>query len=174
MRAGIVLLMCIYCGILQGAEIELAWTLMNGKRDIQKVQVEEKDGVTAFSLSKEAIIAKGAKELAVTPDFATAKSGGKEGYWIVPTGQFGTYRCAKGTFSCSWPSMAMFGMKTPAKTYVAIVKGLKYYFTARITAQGSVYRQSCVLNREQCTEPYEDFVFEGKSIPAEDWLLVEP
>ncbi len=166
-KVSIALLVCVCCGIMQGVEIELAWTLQNGKTDIQKVQVEEKNGVTAFSLSKEDIIAKGAKELSVTPDFATAKKG-DEGYWVVSTGQFGTYRCDKGTHSCSWPSMSMFGMKTPTKTYVAIVKGLKYYFTARVTARDGVYRQSCVLNKEQCTEPYEDFVIEWHTLTGDD------
>ena len=69
-----------------GVEIELAWTLKNGKTEIERVQVAEKDGVTAFALPRAAIRAKGAKRLAVTPDFATAKVG-DAGYWVVPTGQ---------------------------------------------------------------------------------------
>ena len=150
-----------------GTEIELAWTLKNGKTEVEKVQVPEKDGVTAFTLSRSAILAKGAKRLAVTPDFATAKKG-DEGYWVVPTGQYGTFRCDKGDHACIWPSMSMFGMKTPAKTYVAIVTGLKYYFTAKVTAKDGVYRQSCVLNEEQCTEPYEDFSIEWRTLTGDD------
>ena len=99
----------------------------------------------------------------MTPDFATAKKG-DEGYWVVPTGQYGTFRCDTGDHACTWPSMSMFGMKTPAKTYVAIVTGLKYYFTAKVTARDGVYRQSCVLNEEQCTEPYEDFSIEWRTL----------
>ena len=158
---------CLCGGMLRGTEIELAWTLRNGKTEVEKVQVPEKDGVTAFTLSKSAILAKGAKRLAVTPDFATAKKG-DDGYWIVPTGQYGTFRCDKGDHSCNWPSMSMFGMKTPAKTYVAIVTGLKYYFTAKVTAKDGVYRQSCVLNEEQCTEPYEDFSIEWRTLTGDD------
>ena len=150
-----------------GTEIELAWTLKNGKTEVEKVQVPEKDGVTAFTLSRSAILAKGAKRLAVTPDFATAKKG-DEGYWVVPTGQYGTFRCDTGDHACTWPSMSMFGMKTPAKTYVAIVTGLKYYFTAKVTAKDGVYRQSCVLNEEQCTEPYEDFSIEWRTLTGDD------
>ena len=149
-----------------GVEIELAWTLKNGKTEIERVQVAEKDGVTAFALPRAAIRAKGAKRLAVTPDFATAKVG-DAGYWVVPTEQYGTFRCEKGDFSCSWPSMSMFGMKTPAKTYVALVKGLKYYFTARVTARDGVYRQSCVLNEEQCSAPYEDFAIEWRTLTGD-------
>ena len=124
------------------------------------------EGVTAFALPRAAIRAKGAKRLAVTPDFATAKVG-DAGYWVVPTGQYGTFRCERGDFSCSWPSMSMFGMKTPAKTYVALVKGLKYYFTARVTARDGVYRQSCVLNEEQCSAPYEDFAIEWRTLTGD-------
>ena len=46
-----------------GTEIELAWTLKNGKTEVEKVQVPEKDGVTAFTLSRSAILAKGASAL---------------------------------------------------------------------------------------------------------------
>ena len=155
------------CGFLPGVEIELAWTLKDGSTSVEKVQAEEKDGVTAFAIPKAAIVAKGAKRLAVTPDFATAKKG-DAGYWVVPTGQFGTFRCDAGRHACSWPTMSMFGMKTPAKTYVAIVKGLKYYFTALVEAKDGVYRQSCVLNEEQCTEPYEDFAIEWRTLSGDE------
>ena len=33
-----------------GVEIELAWTLKNGKTEIERVQVAEKDGVTIVTL----------------------------------------------------------------------------------------------------------------------------
>ena len=155
------------CGLLPGVEIELAWTLKDGTTSVEKVQAEERDGVTSFALSQAALRAKGAKRLAVTPAFATAKKG-DAGYWVVPTGQFGTFRCDQGRHACSWPTMSMFGMKTPERTYVAVVKGLKYYFTALVEAKDGVYRQSCVLNEEQCTEPYEDFSIEWRTLTGAD------
>lgn len=155
------------CACARGVEIELAWTLKDGRSEIEKVQVEERDGVTRFALPQAAIRAKGAKRLAVTPDFARAKKG-DDGYWIVPTGQYGTFRCDKGTHACSWPSMSMFGMKTPAKTWVAIVTGLKYYFTAQVEARDGAYRMSCVLNAEQCADPYEDFSIEWRTLAGDD------
>ena len=109
----------------QAAQLELAWTLKDGRVEKETAPLVEKDGALTFSLSAAAIRAKGAKELAATPDFATATKG-EDGYWVVPTGQYGTFRCDKGRYSCSWPSMSMFGMKTPRKTFVAFVTGLKY------------------------------------------------
>ena len=45
------------CGFLPGVEIELAWTLKDGSTSVEKVQAEEKDGVTAFAIPKAAMSA---------------------------------------------------------------------------------------------------------------------
>ena len=135
-------LVCLAAG---AADMRMTWTLLDGKTETETRPLVEKDGVLSFRVAQGEIRAKGAKRLEMTPDFATARKG-DAGYWVVPTGQYGTYRCDTGDYSCSWPSMSMFGMKTPAKTWVAFVTGLKYYFTAKVSARDGVYRMSCVLN----------------------------
>ena len=164
------MMVAVACGVgmlVPAAQLELAWTLKDGRVEKETAPLVDKDGALTFSLSAAAIRAKGAKRLAVTPDFATAQKG-EDGYWVVPTGQYGTFRCDKGSYSCSWPSMSMFGMKTPRKTFVAFVTGLKYYFTARVQAESGVYRMSCVLNEEQCSDPYEDFSIEFHDLKGGD------
>ena len=157
-------LVCLAAG---AADMRMTWTLLDGKTETETRPLAEKDGVLSFRVAQGEIRAKGAKRLEMTPDFATARKG-DAGYWVVPTGQYGTYRCDKGDYSCSWPSMSMFGMKTPAKTWVAFVTGLKYYFTAKVSARDGVYRMSCVLNAEQCADPYEDFSIEYHFLSGAD------
>ena len=72
------------------AELELAWTLKDGRVEKETAPLVEKDGALTFSLSAAAIRAKGAKRLEMAPDFATARKG-DAGYWVVPTGQYGTF-----------------------------------------------------------------------------------
>ena len=164
------MIVAVACGVgmlASAAELELAWTLKDGRVEKESAPLVEKGGALTFSLPAAAIRAKGAKRLAMTPDFATARKG-EDGYWVVPTGQYGTFRCDKGSYSCSWPTMSMFGMKTPSRTFVAFVTGLKYYFTARVEAADGVYRMSCVLNEEQCSDPYEDFSIEFHDLSGAD------
>lgn len=150
-----------------GAQVELSWRMKTGKDVVERRPLTEKNGVFSFHLSQKEIRERNAKELSITPDFASAKKG-DAGYWVVPTGQYGTYRCDDGRYSCSWPSMSMFGMKTPGRTFVALITGLKYYFTARVTAQKGIYRMACVLNAEQCADPYEDFSIEFHTLSGAD------
>lgn len=165
-HATLAFLLSLGCPVF-AASLELAWTLKDGHVEKETRELVESDGVSSFKLAASSIRAKGAKRLAVTPDFATAQKG-EDGYWVVPTGQYGTFRCDKGEHACNWPSMSMFGMKTPRKTFVALVKGLKYYFTAKVVAKDGTYKMSCVLNEEQCTDPYEDFEIEFRSLTGKD------
>ena len=157
-------LVCLAAG---AADMRMTWTLLDGKVETETRPLAGKDGVLSFRVAQGEIRAKGAKRLEMTPDFATARKD-DAGYWVVPTGQYGTFRCDKGDYSCSWPSMSMFGMKTPEKTWVAFVTGLKYYFTAKVSARDGVYRMSCVLNAEQCADPYEDFSIEYHFLSGAD------
>ena len=148
-----------------GLALEVVST--NGTRSVETVEVPERDGVSSFRLTQAEIVAKGAKRIALTPDFARAKKG-EDGFWVVSTGQLGTFRCDEGKHVCGWPSMSMYGMKTPRRTFVAIVKGLKYYFHTEVTAKKGDYAMSCVLHDELCREPYEDFEIEFRTLEGKE------
>ena len=152
---------------LSAAEVELAWTLDDGRVVKERRGLVELDGVSSVRIPAAELRAKGAKKLALTPDFARAKKG-EDGFWVVSTGQFGTFRCDEGRYVCAWPSMSMFGMKTPRRTFVAIVKGLKYYFQTHVVAKKGEYAMSCVLHEELCREPYEDFEIEFRTLTGAD------
>lgn len=115
------------CATLLAFLLTLETTTTDGKKTIETEEVAENGGVATFRLTREQILGRKAKSLALIPEFARACKG-EEGYWVVSTGQLGSFRCDDGRFVCAWPSMSMFGMKTPRRTFVAIVKGLKYYF----------------------------------------------
>ena len=152
---------------LSAAEVELAWTLDDGRVVKERRGLVELDGVSSVRIPAAELRAKGAKRLALTPDFARARKG-EDGFWVVSTGQFGTFRCDEGRYVCAWPSMSMFGMKTPRRTFVAIVKGLKYYFQTHVVAKKGEYAMSCVLHEELCREPYEDFEIEFRTLTGAD------
>ena len=135
----------------------------DGRKTVETVEVPEVAGVATYRMTQADIVGRKAKRIALTPDFARAKKG-EDGFWVVSTGQLGTFRCDSGKYACTWPSMSMYGMKTPRRTFVAIVKGLKYYFHTVVEAKGGDYAMSCVLHEELCREPYEDFEIEFRAL----------
>ena len=138
-------------------------TAADGAKSVENVEVPETAGVATYRMTKAQILARKAARIAFTPDFARAWKG-EDGYWVVPTGPLGTFRCDNGKYACTNPSMSMYGMKTPRRTFVAIVKSLKYYFHIVVEAKDGAYAMSCVLHGELCREPYEDFEIEFRAL----------
>jgi len=163
--------MRVACGIAillasfaHASVIELEWTMPDGRVERERRNLVENDGVATFALTREEIASRGAWSLAVTPDFARARKG-DDGFWVFSSGECGTFRCDEGKAECRrWQLMSVYGMKTPERTFAAIVKKLKYYFTTRVTAKDGEYRMSCVLEKELCSRPYEDFEIEFRRL----------
>lgn len=61
----------------------------------------------------------------ITPDFAHAKKG-EAGYFVLPSGHYGTFREDDGVFSTPTDLMPLWGMKTPRDTWCALVEGLPW------------------------------------------------
>ena len=146
--------------VLASATATLNWTLSDGKvvTETQELQLFA-DGV-ALTVSRDKILSMGARELAVTPDFATAKKG-EDGYWVMPNNTKGTYRLDNGRLFQNWSIyMPMFGMKTPRLTYCAIVTGMPYSFGIEVLAKNGIYTQSAVFLASKDIEFYEDIRIE--------------
>jgi len=153
------------------AEMEIRWLLKDGTAAVERRPLAEKDGVAVFTLGRDEIVAKGATSVELTPDFAHAKKG-DAGFWAVSSGETGTFRCDNGTLNCNrWQLMSFYGMQTPERTFVAIVRKLKYYFTTRVVAEKGVYRMSCVLEKELAKQPYEDLEIEFRRLEGKDASL---
>ena len=148
-------------------EMELAWTMPDGSVEIERRPLVEAGDVIRFALTRAEVAAKGAVHLALTPDFAVARTG-EDGYWVVPTGELGTFREDKGRFECAIPTMSLCGMKTPRRTFAAVVTGLRNGFKVEVEAKASVYRMNCVLDGMLCARPYEDFSVEFHTLEGDD------
>ena len=175
MTKGFALAACMLAAGLAGsanaAEMEIRWTLKDGTSEAEKRPLVEKDGVAVFTLARDEIVAKGVKSVELTPDFARAKKG-DPGFWVVSSGEFGTFRCDDGKLDCNrWQLMSFYGMQTPERTFVAIVRKLKYYFTTRVVAEKGAYRMSCALEKELASQPYEDLEIEFRTLSGRDATL---
>ena len=154
-------------GATAAAEMELAWTMPDGSVKTERRPLADADGAVRFVLPRAEIAARGAVRLALTPDFATARKG-EDGFWVVPTGELGRFREDEGRFVCAIPTMSLYGMKTPRRTFAAIVTGLRNGFKVEVEAKAAVYRMSCVLDGALCVQPHEDFSVEFHTLEGED------
>ena len=161
----------VLVGESPAAEMEILWRFGDGTSSVERRALAEEDGVAVFTLPRAEIVAKGAKSVELTPDFARAKKGDR-GFWAVSSGETGTFRCDEGSLDCNrWQLMSFYGMQTPERTFVAIVRKLKYYFTTRVVAERGAYRMSCVLERELASQPYEDLEIEFRRLDGKDASL---
>lgn len=150
------------------SDMEIRWHLGNGVTETEIRAMDERDGVSSFTLGRAEIIARKAVSVELTPDFARAKKG-DPGFWAVSSGELGTFRCDNGVLNCRrWQLMSFYGMQTPERTFVAIVRKLKYYFTTRVVAENGAYRMSCVLENELASRPYEDLEIEFRRLDGPD------
>jgi len=61
----------------------------------------------------------------ITPDLAHAKRG-EAGYFVLPSGHYGTFREDEGVFSTPTGIMPLWGMKTPRGTWCALIEGMPW------------------------------------------------
>ena len=128
---------CVALGSAASASlVEVEYTMPGGRVERELRDMPESDGVGVFTLSRDELISRGAVLISVTPDFARAQKG-DDGFWVFSSGECGTFRCDEGKAECRRRQlMSVYGMKTPERTFAAIVRKLKYYFTTRVTATG--------------------------------------
>ena len=153
---------------VEAATAQLTWKLKDGRTVQETVALAPaREGVETLTLSKDAIVAKGAKELEIVPEFATAKKGEK-GYWFTSYGYYGEYDRDNGAYlwGAERASMPMFGWDNPRGACLALVTSLKYYVRQRVVAKNGDYRVAAVVQKELCENPYEDLVIEYHHRPA--------
>ncbi|MBQ6136138.1 MAG: hypothetical protein IJI73_02080 [Kiritimatiellae bacterium] len=147
---------------------ELVWTLEDGSKSTESVEMSEADGSYKLRLAREAIVAKGAKFLSVTPSFARAKKG-DAGFWFSPYGQYGEWDCDSGSYVAANESMnmPMYGWKTPRGAFLAVITSLKCYPRLAVRAEKGEYAVSCELTDMLCRRPYEDLEIVFRRYPAD-------
>lgn len=161
-------LSCLLAGGLfavQGAAAEetahLLWRFADGSVTAETVQLEARNDVFRLKVPVQAIRAKNAIGLTVTPSFAHAQKG-ESGWWFSPYGYYGEWECDKGTFAAVGErmNMPMYGWATPRGAWLAIVTSLARYPYMTVMATNGAYAVSCVLGEELCRTPSEDFCIE--------------
>lgn len=108
-----------------------------------------------------------AKWLDIQADFATAKKG-DAGYWIFPRGVYGTFRLDKGSYS-DFAMIPVYGMKTPSRTFVAVVNGMNFEQKVCLNITNGVYRlsQRYLIDEIGCA-PYEDIAVDFHMLTGDD------
>ena len=146
----------------------LEWTFPDGHAESERAALAPRpDGTLALCLGADAIRAKGATRLVVTPDFGHAAKG-EAGWWFSPYGIYGEFDCDEGRFYADDDrmNMPMFGWSTPRGAWLAVIESLKYYPKMLVVAEGGRYAVSCVLDGDLCSDPYEDFGIAYHPFPA--------
>lgn len=90
--------------------------------------VKRADGGVVVTVKKE-VGAPGVRYVEVYPDWATAKKG-ETGFWLGARGLMGTFSRDSGVWTSSrnWNSLPYFGMKTPRRTFIAVVEGMRFEY----------------------------------------------
>ena len=131
----------------------------DGSTVVRRVELKEieRDVFRCFIPKSEQ--APGIEHIEILPDFARAKKG-DDGYWTFSRGQYGRFTRQNGQYrSPTEARMPVFGMKTPSKTWVAIVGGYQLEFGFYVDAKDgeySVYPRFPI--KELGFEPYDDII----------------
>jgi len=126
--------------------------------------VSRTDGMTLVLTPEEA----GAfRSLEVVPELARARKG-EPGYFVLPNNVLGTFKLDQGEYvlAAKDATMAFWGMKTPRKTFVCQIKGMRWDWQAVVRAKDGNY--ACVTRFTQEDErPYENIVLDWTFLPAD-------
>lgn len=137
---------CLLACEAPAAQVELTYTFKDRPEQQKTVGVEpDAAGRTRVTIRRSELPA-GVRSVAILPDFAAGRVG-EPGYFVLPNGHLGTFREKEGLVRLAAPCMAMFGMKTPRRTFVAIVTGLPYNFSLTVRVRAGVYRVYPVFDR---------------------------
>ena len=140
------LLGCLVCCGATASQVEVTYTFKDRHGETKTVTIEpDAQGVLRLVV-RQSELPPGIESVAILPDFATARTG-EEGYFVMPNGRLGTFREREGTLKLSASCMPMFGMKTPHKTFAAIVTGMPYCYSLVARARNGVYRFAPVFDR---------------------------
>lgn len=141
-------------------------TTAEGKTVRTTHPLEVKDGTARFVWPRSQVPA-GAKNVALKPDFAMAKTG-EDGYWVFPNNTLGRFTQTEGRVREGWHvSMPMYGMKTPRGTFCAIATGMPYSLSLVAEAKKGEYAVYAAFDRHM-EDVYEDIAVEYRFLEGDD------
>lgn len=144
---------------VMSAHVEVAYTFMDKRVEKETFQIEPDAADVVRVHIPQADLQPGLDTVTILPDFAAAQTG-EAGYFIMPNGEYGTFREQNGQRTArNYMPMPVFGMQNPRAAFVAIVTGTPHDFTLMTTAKDGRYT---ILPR-----------FEYRGMPAYDDITIE-
>ena len=100
--------------------------------------------------------------------FSKARKG-EEGYFVLPPNDIGSFTQDNGRVQVRRMGLPIFGMKNPRSTYVGIVKGLRFEFSAIVEAKDGEYTLFPRFHiRGIEFAPYEDLIVDFYELKGDD------
>ena len=128
-----ILLISNFLLAINKAQIRTTYT--DGSTSVQTVTLSQSPDAGAMRVHIPASnIVSNVKYIDVVLDTARAVKG-EDGYFVLGDSRLGTFKLSEGSLLCNRVVMPIMGMKTPRETWVAIIKGLKYEFSFKVTAK---------------------------------------
>jgi len=164
------ILACVFSAValaVCGEDIDFQITTVDGKVINGSVPVEVHDGSAEIRFRKTEL-PKNVKSVRLSSEAARIPAG-TEGYWVNSDGELGTFkrRAKDMTRRLAHPKMPFFGAKTPAATWVGIVKGMSRHFSFSVNYKKGVYELSMAWDW-QMDDIYEDLVVEFRFLEWAD------
>lgn len=126
--------------------------------EIEKI-MDTSDSGASIKISKDWLVAADVATLEVVPDFSKAKAG-EDGYYVFPDGMRGKLSFRKdGEYALKRLPMALSGMKTPSKTFAAIIKSGRFESSIVARVSKGNYEMFHRFDYTQ-SKPYEDIVLD--------------
>jgi len=129
----------------------------------------QSDGAYRFRLPTK-LIPRKATMIDVVPDAASAVPR-CDGYWVAGDNRMGRLTREKGVFQTlrGHQQLPIFGLKTPARCWVGIVKGLRLEYVLHIAVEGGKYHiyPRYEIDRIEF-DPYEDIIVDYYELTGEE------
>ena len=152
---------------VSGEDIDVQITTVDGNVTKGSVPVEIHDGSAEIRFRRTEL-PKNVKSVRLSCETARIPAGA-DGYWVNSNGELGFFkkRAKDMTYRLAHPKMPFFGAKTPAATWVALVKGMSRHFSFAVDYKNGVYELSMAWDWLM-GNIYEDLVVEFKFLEWAD------
>ena len=159
--------MLAYGGFAGGLEhgFVRVWSGTQKERRIVKAE-RQGDGALRYRV-KTCDMPRNCTAIDIVPDAAVAAK--CDGYWVAGDQRWGRLDRDSGTFEGSRQFMPVFGLKTPNRCWVGIVKGLRLEYKLRVVVDKGVYNVYPRFKIDKIEfDPYEDIVVDYYELKGDD------
>ncbi|MDD4871085.1 MAG: DUF5696 domain-containing protein [Kiritimatiellae bacterium] len=170
MKTILTCLMLVACVcVLQASEtVTLRIKRIDDREIVKNVELKKISDTHSRFILRVMDIPRNTKYIEVVADFAKARKG-DDGYFVIGNGMLGRFTRDNGSFSLRSIPLPLYGMKTPNKTFLAVMNGLEYDCTIESRAKGGAYEVfPRYLIKDMGFEPYEDIEIDFYTLTGND------